>query len=552
MSDQLILNNYGTTTENKIFQAPQGTLLVDVENPAIHVHDGVTKGGTRLEPLYQPTDDKQYVLTKSGWQPIEEGGYMSVSTGVFELSPFLGINGEVNEIPAPKGMYVTDVFVRVVEPGNAQLPGVYNWPLDTTETDSDLELIRISPAEGFFYIYEGSGVNKIHQYSLSRGELTHTIDDVGSVRDMRVSPDGTILTWVAEGYEDDLISAVNVVDWSEKTLVNRPTVPAHGAGKQVRFDFEGRYLYVTSGNSSKDGFYRFTMSNGASKKLTDMGTEDYIQSFDISPDGKYLYYVADGDRYFTIFTYDLDNDVVINRVPIISPYTGREDAVKVELSPDGRRLVVALEQGILVYNTTTWEPIHASKRATHGVNVMIRDIAFSSDGLFLHILYDNYSPMVVLETTTWEIVFSQTLPGKRGMSVSIHPLTQEPYLLVDRSDEVPSGMFVIDQSLYFGSGRINYLHTRVILSSADDEVYTQGEDEGHGKSADTDVMIPLHNITRGAVHHRRPECLRPTTHFTVVYDEYHSVQVEVVLTGHRVNDLEPLATDDGGGGPILS
>ncbi|MEG4395761.1 serine/threonine-protein kinase [Microcoleus sp. BROC3] len=217
--------------------------------------------------------------------------------------------------------------------------------------------IALSP-DGQTLVSASSGTIRI--WNVKTGGLVRTLKSVHSqksVKTVAVSPDGSIL---ASGGDDN-----NVILWDLKTGRRVRTIPAHKAGvNAIAFSRDGKTL----ASGSDDKTVRLWNPRTGSRLRTLSGHAGGVNAIALSGDGKTL---ASGSDDKTVRLWNLDTGQVRR---IITGHGGAVNAVA--FSPNGRIVASASSD-----NTIRLSNVQDGKR-THtfkGHSGRVRTIAFSAD-----------------------------------------------------------------------------------------------------------------------------------------------------------------------------
>jgi len=240
-------------------------------------------------------------------------------------------------------------------------PGVWRVPMSDGRAAGPAELIRadmwgVEPlgfADDRFYY--GVSVNPTRVYiapvDLEAGKLAGppvAVDDPGQIRiqGWDWSPDGKFLAY--SGSTAGARGSVIVIRSDRGDPVR--TVPLDlRATSRIRWDPDGRSLIVSSYDAGgRRGFYRIDLESGS---YTTIVRSDQLEDptprgdFDISPDGRTIWFATAGDGGWTLVAYDLESGSSRAITPVEWRVRGAAMAwmfAMVSVSPDGRRLAVTV------------------------------------------------------------------------------------------------------------------------------------------------------------------------------------------------------------------
>ena len=352
------------------FGTPQGTLVVEIDDPAVKVtvdNEGgevvITGAGAqevRLRPgrhHLQATRDGKPVLTEL--VNITQGGKQTVRVSL-----------ETSQ-PAGAGTVIAPP-VALVE---REAPGAANAVLGSTRNASSLakDWLKATYADQFpVYSVEFSPDGKT--LAIASGDKTVKLWDVAAskvratlsghedaVITVAVSPDGTTL---ASGGLDSTVRL-----WDMKTEREVATLRGHkGDIRRIAFSPEGKRLV----SASRDGMAKIWDVGAHTEIMTLTGHGAMVSCAVFSPDGKT---VATGSEDFTARLWDAA--------------TGKEEAVldgsrnslcSLAFTPDGKTLL----GGSCDFTVKVWDVASCTLRnELTGQRGFVRDVATSPDGRLL-------------------------------------------------------------------------------------------------------------------------------------------------------------------------
>ncbi len=202
--------------------------------------------------------------------------------------------------------------------------------LATLETGKNPHEVRVSPDQRQAYVAAGKWITAI---DLRRRKVKATFD-LGSysAHDIRVSRDGSRL-WAACGAEQ------TILELDAETGKILKTYPTNQAGPWfVEVTPDERKLYTPNLEGKS-----VSVIDRATAKVKVIPLGHPIYGIDITPDGRQIW-VSGGD----LAVIDTKSDEVIARIKTSEAETGR-----IRITSDGKKVVVALEKKLAVYDAKT-------------------------------------------------------------------------------------------------------------------------------------------------------------------------------------------------------